>query len=453
MAAAERDGGAGFPADWGPEAIGQLWRAAEAWLLDQLLTLGVGLQLAVILAAGGLALMLNRPLMRLVDRLFEDLPESARTRRIEHAADTLILPLAMVLVFWLFNAVAQTAGFSGNLLRVATNLLGAWVAIRLASNFIASRYWARAFAVAAWAIAALSILRLLQPTIALLDGFAVTMGETRISAFVVLKGALVAAVMLWLAFALSRLLERRIERVPTLTPSVRVLIGQTVKFTLIVIAIAAALDTVGIDLTAFAVFSGALGVGVGFGLQKIVSNLISGIILLLDRSIKPGDVIEVGGTYGRVNSLGARYASVITRDGMEYLIPNEELIINPVVNWSFSNRNIRIRLPLGVSYDADVEQAMALVIEAIGETERALAEPKPSCLLLGFGDSAIDLEGRFWIQDPEHGMGNVRSEVLLRIWHKFKDNGIEIPYPQRELRLRPPARLEVALDRGGEDEK
>ena len=445
MATAEGKSSAGSAVGWDANSPAELWQFAEQWLFRHVLTWDAGLQLAFILAAGGLALMLNRPLARLVNRIFEGLPETSRTQRLQHATDALILPIAMVLVFWFINVIATALGFSGNLLRIATNLLGAWVAIRLASNFIASTYWARAFAVTAWAIATLSILHLLEPTVALLDGFAFTAGQTRVSAFIVLKGALVAGVMLWLAFALSRMLQGRIQQVPNLTPSVQVLISQAVKFALIVIALVAALNTVGIDLTAFAVFSGAIGVGVGFGLQKIVSNLISGIILLLDRSIKPGDVIEVGGTYGRVNSLGARYASVVTRDGMEHLIPNEELIVNQVVNWSFSTRNVRIRLPVGVSYEADVEQAMALMIEAMEETARVLKEPPPNCLLTGFGDSSVDLEGRFWIGDPEGGMANVRSQVLLKIWHKFKDAGVEIPYPQRDLHLRQPARVEVSL--------
>jgi small-conductance mechanosensitive channel len=191
------------------------------------------------------------------------------------------------------------------------------------------------------------------------------------------------------------------------------------------------------------VFGGALGVGVGFGLQKVTSNFVSGVILLLDRSVRPGDVISVGQTYGWVGSLGARYVSVVTRDGTEYLIPNEDVITHQVVNWSHSSDQVRLRLQVAVSYDADVRQARALCLEAAAETPRVLAQPAPVCVLLGFAASAIELELRIWISDPRNGVGNVKSDVLLLIWDKFRANGIQFPYPQRDLHLKTP--MEVTL--------
>jgi small-conductance mechanosensitive channel len=278
---------------------------------------------------------------------------------------------------------------------------------------------------------------LLDNTILLLDNLALTLGDLRISALTVIKGLASLAILLWLATLLSGAMERRISTLPNLTPSVRVLFSKLLKTVLITLAIVVALSTVGIDLTAFAVFSGAVGVGIGFGLQKVVSNLISGVILLMDKSVKPGDVISVGDTYGSVNSLGARYASVVTRDGMEYLIPNEDIITQQVVNWSYSSNAVRLGIPVGVSYKADVRQAIALCKEAAAEVPRVIAEPKTVCLLKGFGDSSVDLELRFWIEDPQNGISNVKSEILLLIWDKFHQHDIEIPFPQRDLHIKP----------------
>jgi small-conductance mechanosensitive channel len=206
-----------------------------------------------------------------------------------------------------------------------------------------------------------------------------------------------------------------------------------------------ALGSIGIDLTAFAVFSGAVGVGVGFGLQKVVSNLVSGVILLLDRSIKPGDVIELDGTYGSVIALNARYASVQTRDGKEYLIPNEDLITQRVTNWSFSNDLIRLHVKVGISYRSDPHAAIGLALEAARDVPRVLPKPPPNCLLVGFGDSTIDLELRFWISDPVNGIANVRGAVMLNMWDLYQQHGIELPYPQRELTLRNPEALGQVL--------
>ena len=222
-------------------------------------------------------------------------------------------------------------------MKIAASLLAAWIIIRLTSNLVRDAYWSSLIAAVAWAVAALNILNLLDPAMALLDGLGFTFGELRVTALSIIKGLLMLGLLLWLALVSSRLLEKRIKTLPSLTPSIQELFAKLLKIVLITVAIVAALSSIGIDLTAFAVFSGAVGVGIGFGLQKVVSNLVSGVILLLDKSVKPGDVVEVGQTYGWINSLGARYVSVVTRDGTEYLIPNEDLITHQVVNWSYSN--------------------------------------------------------------------------------------------------------------------
>ena len=217
---------------------------------------------------------------------------------------------------------------------------------------------------------------------------------------------------------------------------------------MITLAVVVSLASVGVDLTAFAVFTGALGVGIGFGLQKVVANLISGILLLVDRSIKPGDVIAVEQTYGWVNFMGARYVSVITRDGTEHLIPNETLITNHVENWSYSDDLLRLRIPIGVSYKSDLRKAMALIIEAAASVERVLDQPAPVCLVTGFGDSSVDLEARLWIKDPRNGVSNVKSEILLQVWDRFQSEGIEIPFPQRDLHLKTAQDLAAAVEDG-----
>ena len=200
------------------------------------------------------------------------------------------------------------------------------------------------------------------------------------------------------------MIATRLQRVTALSPSVQVLSANLIRIALVSVALLIGLNAVGIDLTAFAVFSGAVGVGVGFGLQKIVSNFVSGIILLFGRSIKPGDVIEVGSTFGSVGYLGARYASVRGRDGKEYLIPNENLITNQVINWSYSSLLVRLDVQFGVAYGSDLHVARDLAVEVARRTDRVLASPRPVCHLMGFGDSAVDMLLRFWIEDPINGV-------------------------------------------------
>jgi small-conductance mechanosensitive channel len=207
------------------------------------------------------------------------------------------------------------------------------------------------------------------------------------------------------------------------------------KVALYTIAILVALNSVGIDLTTLTVFGGALGVGLGFGLQRIASNFISGFILLFDRSIRPGDVISVGERFGWVVALHARYIVVRDRDGVETLIPNETLITSEVTNWSFTDRHVRVKIPVQISYDDDPEKAMKLMEEASEANSRILKDPSPQARLIGFGDNGIDIELRLWIDDPEQGVSNVRSDVNLAIWKSFKEAGVSIPFPQRDVHL------------------
>jgi small-conductance mechanosensitive channel len=252
----------------------------------------------------------------------------------------------------------------------------------------------------------------------------------------VLLGAL-----LWAAISVGNFVDTRLQQTEELTPSLRVLLGKVVKIVLIVTATLVGLSGLGLDLTLFTVFSGAIGVGLGFGLQKVVSNFISGIIILMDRSIKPGDTISLGETFGWIRELRARFVSVVTRDGREYLIPNEDFITHEVINWSFSDELVRLDVNFGVSYDADPHEVSALAVTAAAGCRRVHAGKKPVCWLTGFGDSSLDFVLRFWITDPREGLTNIRGVVLLALWDTFKEHGVHIPYPHREVIMKTPVMI------------
>jgi small-conductance mechanosensitive channel len=222
-----------------------------------------------------------------------------------------------------------------------------------------------------------------------------------------------------------------------------VLTGKILRITLIIIAGVAWLSAIGLNLTVITVFSGAIGVGIGFGLQRVVSNLFSGIIILLDRSIKPGDTISVGETFGWIRELRARFVSVVTRDGREYLIPNEDFITHEVINWSYSDDLVRIDVPFGASYDADPHKVAAVAISAAATVPRVVEAQMPVCWMTAFGESSLEYLLRFWIRDPQNGLTNVRGAVLLAVWDAFKTNGIGIPYPHREVIMKTPVEIAV----------
>lgn len=354
---------------------------------------------------------------------------------------------------WIAYSVLRSVTWPSNsyLIRIVAGLATTWFFISLLSRFIKNRFVSRLIATVAWTLAALYILGLLPEAQEALDGVAVSVGSTRLSLLSILESAILLAILIWAAGMLSQFIGNVISGNEDLSPSVKVLLTKIIRFCFLALAVFISLGVVGIDFTALAVFSGAVGIGIGLGLQKIVSNFISGIILLLDKSIKPGDVIEIdtvsGSTYGWVQHLGARYTAVRTRDGTETLIPNEAFIDTPVTNWTHTNKTVRRKLPIGVSYDTDVEKAIELCLDAVKDIPRVLHIPKPACLVRGFGDSSVDLELRFWINDPDGGVANVSSAVYLEVWKRFQEHNIEIPFPQRDLNIRSSVPFEFKTDK------
>jgi len=269
-----------------------------------------------------------------------------------------------------------------------------------------------------------------------LDAVGFAIGKRRFSLLALLTIVITVVVLFAAVRFANRIVSHSIHQSRGFDPAQKLLFEKLSTIAIIVAAFFVGIDLLDIDLTSLAVFSGAVGLAVGFGLQKTVGNLIAGIILLTDRSIKPGDVIVVGDSFGWVNKIGVRAVSVITREGKEHLIPNENLMTQEVENWSYSNRNVRLRIPVSVAYDCDLKLAQELMLRAATESPRVLDEPRPNVWLVEFGESAVKHEIRVWISDPEGGVSNLRSDVLNRLWWLFKEHGIVIPFPQRDVRIR-----------------
>lgn len=411
----------------------KLWSMLKMYIDDS----HFWLQLTVIASVFLVARWLVTPLLhKFLSYLSKSCTRVPSFRTPINAIDSVANTIAWLLLQWVAIGVADYLKWPSGALTVIASLLTAWILIRLATKLVANESLAHVIALTAWTVAALNIFQLLDPLIHLLDSWAVTIGQVRLSPVSLIKIGFSLWFSLWLANGLATLFERKLEGIQTVAPTMRVLGGKLARITLITIAALIALSVVGIDLTALAVFSGALGVGLGFGLQKIFSNLVSGLILLMDKSIKPGDVIAVNGTFGWINHLGARYASVITRDGIEHIIPNEELITQRVENWSYSNNLVRLKIPIGISYRSDPRKAMALCVEAAQMVPRVKRDPEPRVQLVGFGGSSVDLELRIWIDDPPQGRANVISEALLNVWDLFQKHNIEIPFAQQDLHVR-----------------
>lgn len=394
------------------------------------------IQLALVAVSLLVAILLRRLTRARAASIVERVDQRLRDPRVLSVAGSLALPLLWWATIVVAIFVLNAARYPANLAHIAASLLLAWIVIRATTALVRDPALSHTIAVVVWFLAAIDILGLRAALTATLDNFSLTIGSLRLSLLTVIEAALLLFLLVWAAFATSRLAQSRINRISSLTPSVQVLIGNTLKIILVVLAVVIALDTVGIDLTALAFFGGAVGVGIGLGLQKVVSNFVSGVILLLDRSIKPGDVIEIGETFGRITSMAARYVSVRSRDGKDYLLPNEELITSRVVNWTYSNPHVRLDLPFGVAYGSDLHQVRAIAVTAAETPARVIKAPAPVCHATGFGASSIDFVLRFWIADAENGVTNIKGEVLIALYDALTVAGIEIPFAQYEIRFK-----------------
>lgn len=345
--------------------------------------------------------------------------------------------ILFVALIWITVAVMREITWPSRsyLLAIVANLATAWLLIAFATRLINNGFVRGLVRYGAWAWVTLSILNLTDETRSILDSLAINVGETRFSVWLIVQAIAILTILIAAARFIAHTSTARIRANNEISRSMQELAVKFLQLVLYGSAFFMGLKIVGVDLTGLAVLSGAIGVGLGFGLQKVVSNLVSGVIILLDKSVKPGDVISLGDTFGWINSLGARYVSINTRDGKEYLIPNEDLITGQVVNWSHSNDYVRIDLFFGTAYGDDPHKVREIAINAAANTERVLNWKKPVCHIVGFGDSSVDYILRFWIKDPVEGLTNIRGNVYLALWDAFQENGISIPFPQREVRM------------------
>ncbi len=429
----------------------------EAWLhlqgfFDILFTrnvLGEIAALVVCLAMGWTAAVLLRGHER-----FRGLTTLAGANRVNLFAETAltVVPAFSVLgLVLLARGILMAAHFDVTILDAALRLVAAYIVIRIGVLLFAAslgnKSWMQnlenRLTLFIWLAFAADYLGWLDPIILGLDRIGITSGNTRITVWSVLKLLFTLTLFVLVAIWISRWIDRRLKRLQTLAPSTRIGLAKFANALLIAFSILVGLNTAGVDLTALTVLTGAIGLGLGFGLQSIASNFVSGFVLLMDRSIKPGDVISLSGqsgtsteNFGWVQELRGRYVVVRDRDGIEMLVPNQQLIQNAVINWSYTDPRIRLKLPVRVSYQDDPELALKILLDACEGQRRVLRDPPPVSRLMQFGDSGIELELRFWISDPQEGVNNVRSEVNRTIWALFKENHITIPVAQREIRVR-----------------
>ncbi|MDO8397271.1 MAG: mechanosensitive ion channel [Bradyrhizobium sp.] len=395
------------------------------------------LQLGLILAAAGIAFAAGAAVRSRVDvtSLAMGWPAPFRLflRVLVGSASTAVFAVLMTLARVIM--LTSTWPSRSYLLAVAANLAFAWLIIRLVTSVIRNAFIVRLVSLSAWLVAALSILGQLQPTIEVLDSVSIVLGDLRLTPLLLIKLGALLMLALWLTSIASNFVEGRINRSADLTPSIQVLLVKMIRMGLMVVAVAIALSAVGINLSALAVFSGAVGVGIGIGLQKIVANFISGIILLADKSVKPGDLVTIGDSSGRISAMKTRYISVAAGDGREFLIPNEDLVTQKVTNWTYTDKNTLVKVGFGTNYDADPRLVCKLAIEIASAAPRAIKSKPPNCILTEFAEHGMKFSLTFWIAEPD-GMDNVKSEVMLALWDAFKREGIRVPYPVREIRIR-----------------
>ena len=397
------------------------------------------LQFGLMLAAAGVAYAVETTIRARVDitslAMRWPLPLRHFARVLVAAAST--ATFAILLIAARIIMYHSTWPSRSYMLMVSAKLALAWLIIRLTTSVIRNAFIVRLVSFSAWLVAALSIIGQIEPAMEILDSDAVSvvLGGLRLTPLVLIKLGALLIVALWVTNIASNFAESRINRSSDLTPSIQVLLIKMIRMGLMVLAIAIALGAVGINLSALAVFTGAAGVGIGLGLQKIVANFISGLILLVDKSVKPGDLVTIGDNSGRISAMKTRYISVAAGDGREFLIPNEDLVTQKVVNWTYTDNNTLVKVLFGTNYEADPRLVCKLAIEIAAAAPRAIKNKPPNCILTEFAEAGMKFSLTFWISDPD-GMDAVKSDVMLSLWDAFKREGIKVPYPVREIRVR-----------------
>jgi small-conductance mechanosensitive channel len=397
------------------------------------------LQFGLMLAAAGIAVAADATIRSRVDMnslaMGWPLPLRHFARVLSSSASTAVFAVLVIAArITMYHATWPSRSY---MLMVAAKLALAWLLIRLVTSVIRNAFIVKLVSVVAWLVAALSIVGQLDVAAEALDSdqVAVVLGGLRLTPLLLIKAGALLILALWLTNITSNFVESRINRSSDLTPSIQVLLVKMVRMGLMVVAIAIALGAVGINLSALAVFTGAAGVGIGLGLQKIVANFISGLILLVDKSVKPGDLVTIGDSSGRISAMKTRYISVAAGDGREFLIPNEDLVTQKVVNWTYTDKNTLVKVGFGTNYDADPRLVCKLAIDIAAAAPRAIKSKQPNCILTEFTEAGMKFSLTFWIADPD-GMDNVKSDVMLALWDAFKREGIRVPYPVREIRVR-----------------
>lgn len=413
------------------------------WISENLLTIGVGAQLIAIFAALVPAVLFGPRLKRLLDQQVLARVPKGFLRSLVQAAGTLAIPIALYLCLTILRIGFGSAAAGTAWIGAAIALLNAWIVVRLVTLVIQSPFWSRLAFYIAWPIAALDAFGALAPVVAELQALAIPLGEDQdgnqiqFTVLDVFRTLMYFGFLFWGANLLSKLAQQQLAKIDELSPSLKALIGKLLNVILPIIALLIALQIVGFNLATLAVFSGAVGLGIGLGLQNVVANFVAGFTLIADKSIKPHDTIEIDGIMGWVTSMQARYVALRTRDGKELLVPNARFMSEGLTNWSRSDRVIRLHAPFSVSYKVrDLKGIQKLIIEAVLDIPRIVSWPEPVCNVEGFGDSAVNFNVCYWIQDPCNGLSNIKSDVLLEIWQVLHDNDIEIPFPQQDLHIK-----------------
>ncbi|KAF0836197.1 mechanosensitive ion channel-like protein [Methylovorus glucosotrophus] len=411
----------------------QLWTEFLADLATPAFTWQVGIIIAGLLFAWSMNGALRAYVMR-------NAPETWKVGI--GGINRVLFPLTSLIFIYVSELILKHWQHTSMLL-IAMNLLVAMAVIRLV--VYALRYvfspsaWVstmeNAISSTVWLVLALHVSGILPEILHTLEDVSFNIGKSKMNLLLLIQGLLTVLITLFIALWLSRWLENRLMRAQQINMNVRVVLSKLIRIGLSFIAILMALSAVGLDITLLSVFGGALGVGLGFGLQKIASNYVSGFIILLDRSMHMGDVITVDAHYGVVSEMRSRYMVLRKLDGTQVVIPNETLITSAVINHSYSERKAQVKMPLQVSYESPLERAMEIMQHAAMAQDRVMQDPLPDVKIAGFGESGIDLTLTFWIPDPEEGSGRLQSDIYLDIWRAFQKNSISIPYPQREVRI------------------